>query len=86
MPQPGCVRCKREMIKVGAGVSVLEVAKSLPAGYKLWSADLYRCPTCGFSLVAGYGSRPIHEHFEVGFADAVDRARERGNLFLLEEA
>ena len=86
MPQPGCARCRREMEKTRSGVSVLEDAKSLPAGYKLWSADLYRCPTCGFLLIAGYGSRPVFEHHQIGFADAVEAARLKGDLFLLEEA
>jgi len=37
--------------------------------YKIWNADLWKCPKCGFELIAGFGSRPIVEHFHEAYKD-----------------
>lgn len=57
---PGCaVFMKCEM----AGVIIEEKrVGNLP--YKLWSADLYRCPVCTREVVTNFGSRPTVEHFD----------------------
>ena len=37
--------------------------------YKLWSADRYACPECGASVIVGFGSRPLAEHWQPSYAE-----------------
>jgi hypothetical protein len=41
--------------------------------YKLWDADRWECPECGNTIIGGFGTRPIAEHFEPSYAET--RAR-----------
>jgi hypothetical protein len=43
------------------------------APYKLWDADLWVCDDCGVEIIAGFGARPIAEHWHPTYAD--ERAR-----------
>jgi hypothetical protein len=64
MPRPVCVPCQRFYRAHKNGVRVLEQA---PTPYKVWDADLYRCPGCGHETIVGFGHRPISEHFQEDF-------------------
>lgn len=67
-----CLRCRKFLRVKTNGVALEE---GMPHGddtwgpYKLWQADLYECPSCGFQLVAGFGLKPIAEHYRPGYAD-----------------
>ena len=37
--------------------------------YKLWDADLYFCPSCGWEVITGFGKGPIAEHYEPTYAE-----------------
>jgi len=41
--------------------------------YKLWDADLFACESCGVEMIAGFGKRPISEHWHSDYA--AQRAR-----------
>jgi hypothetical protein len=41
--------------------------------YKVWSGDLFECPTCKAQTIAGVGQRPLAEHYQPEFADTVKR-------------
>ena len=43
------------------------------APYKLWQADLYICERCGYEVVAGFGQRPIAEHYQADYPQLVER-------------
>lgn len=32
--------------------------------YQYFSADLWQCPSCGFEILAGFGTKPIVEHYD----------------------
>src|SRR5437016_290576 len=69
-----CVKCQRFFRVKKNGVKVEELrprsSESKPgkpeewAPYKLWYADLYECPGCGFETIGGFGMEPIVEHYE----------------------
>jgi len=70
-----CVACKKFLRTKKAGVLIEE---GMPVGddwrpYKLWYADLYRCPTCGIEVVGGFGARPIAESFQPDYDDVAAR-------------
>lgn len=41
--------------------------------YKLWSGDLWECQGCGHQIISGTGMRPIAEHYQPDFQEAVSR-------------
>lgn len=54
---------------------VAEMAQFGP--YKLHSADLVQCPGCGTKVITGF-SRTFVEHWQPGFNQYFDRAKQRG--------
>lgn len=32
--------------------------------YKLWDADLYECPQCGWQVITGFAQLPLAEHYQ----------------------
>jgi hypothetical protein len=87
MPKPVCVKCQRFFRMTRSGKTVLEQMPangSAPPGascpeawrpYKLWKADLWTCPSCGFELASGFGARAFHERHKEGFAADLEKAR-----------
>jgi hypothetical protein len=60
------------------GVFVFEMAgnpRSIAWLYRIWQADLWRCPNCGFEIVSGFGNNPLMEHFQDGFDEFADRVK-----------
>lgn len=72
MPKLVCVNCETELKPEVNGVVVVETML-VREPYKLWRADLWKCPGCGFEVVAGFGNRPTAEHFEEGFSEKLTR-------------
>ncbi len=58
-----CVKCQRFMRIEKNGVTVEEQTE-VGEPYKLWDADKYRCPACGFEVISGFGRGPIAEHYQ----------------------
>ena len=73
-----CVNCQCEFKPLINGVDVVEMAQFGP--YKLWSADLVQCPGCGAKVITGF-SRTFVEHWQPGFNQYFDRAKQRGSLY-----
>jgi hypothetical protein len=68
MPRILCVNCKRKLKCERQGVHVVETfGRDSDDPYKLWRADLYKCPDCGFEVVCGFGASNYAEHYEADF-------------------
>lgn len=66
-----CVGCRRFLKIKKNDVSVEEGMPNGTGGwqpYKLWCADLYECPGCGFELITGFGREAVAEHFMKNYA------------------
>ena len=74
-----CVNCRKKMKPEKNGVYFLEYAHFGP--YKLWHSDKWKCPTCGYEILAGFGFSPVRQHFDEDFTECCNRAEE-----LIEEA
>ena len=65
-----CRLCLRWFRRMHVGVYVEErtrvAGESVP--YRLWHADLHECPSCGYQIVAGFGTEPVAEHYEPEYA------------------
>jgi hypothetical protein len=60
--RPVCRKCEREFRPEKNDVSVEDLASF--GSYKVWSADLWKCPGCGVEIVLGFGSQPMYLHFQ----------------------
>ncbi len=65
MPKIVCVKCEVEYRPEKNGVTVEEMANF--GSYKLWNADLLKCPKCGNEIVGGFAQVASAEHFEPGY-------------------
>ena len=65
MPMPICARCEVEYRPEKNGIWLCVHADFGP--YKIWSADLLKCPRCGHLLISGYGRSAVSEHYMDGF-------------------
>ncbi len=70
MHRPVCPKCERELHPEENGVGVLDMANG--KAYKVYDADLWKCPGCGMQVVGGFGNNAISEHYMPGFQRMVD--------------
>jgi len=76
--RPVCVECRVEMRPETNGIGVLDMANFGP--YKIWHADKWKCPKCGYEIVMGFGSMAVAEHYEDSFEGLVDAFRQQAKL------
>jgi len=62
MNKPICVQCETEFRMEVAGIYVTEMFQKNKEVYKLWSADLWKCPICDTRIVFGFGNKPCVHH------------------------
>ena len=55
-----CVKCGRSMKPEKNGVEALETVDRRGKPYRIWSSDKWRCPCCGFEILAGFAERPTY--------------------------
>lgn len=72
-PLYACAKCQKAMKCKLNSVNVIETANFGPAA--VWRADIWECPICGHEVLAGFGPRPVAEHYEDGFDEALRLAR-----------
>lgn len=72
MPKNICLACQTEYKPATNGVVVIETAlmDKERRPYKIWNADLYKCPDCNHEIVSGFANKPMREdHYAEDFAD-----------------
>lgn len=80
--KPVCVVCKIDMYPEKNGVQFVEQYNDGNGmkPYKIWESDMWTCPSCGVSVLVGFGSKPTaicyDETFDETFDTALTRARE----------
>lgn len=67
MPKLVCVKCQRQLRPETNGATVIDYASFGP--YKVWDADIWKCPECGQKIVAGFAEHPFMEHWHTDFAE-----------------
>jgi hypothetical protein len=77
MPKMVCTECQCEFVILKNEVSVIEMFCDPPVPYKIWSADLWKCPGCGKEVVAGFSQSWV-EHYQSRFQDELDRIMKSG--------
>jgi len=85
MQKPVCVKCSCYFRPHKNGIYYLEMkpigAHQAPRGnekpeewepYKLWYADLWKCPNCRHEMITGSGINPVIEDFRIEFDKEVE--------------
>jgi len=70
-----CVKCQRRYRRMKCGINVVETfGENSDEPYKLWKADLWRCPGCGTEIVTGFGFENFAEHYQPNFKEVLARS------------
>jgi len=70
-----CVSCAMFMRRKKNGVVVEEgrplsnVPNNQWGPYKLWMADLFECPSCGYQIISGFAQANFAEHYQSNYAE-----------------
>ena len=73
--RPVCVKCNTEFRPERNGIGLLDMADFGP--YRIWEADLYKCPKCGTEIVVSFGHQAISEHYQDEFEGYLNYKREK---------
>ena len=77
--RPVCKKCETELKPEKNDIRLVDTFQDPPQPCKIWSADLWKCPGCGYEVVVGFGQGAIMEHWEDGFAGYLERCQ-RGTV------
>jgi hypothetical protein len=80
MPSPVCVECEVEYRAEKNGIVAEEMADF--GSYKLWRADLWKCPGCGHRLITGFGQQNFAEHWQPGYKETCRQHPSRYPFFM----
>jgi hypothetical protein len=60
---PVCAKCQVVMRIKKTGADVEEMSgPEIP--YRIWSADVFSCSSCGAEVITGFGTTPMAEHYQ----------------------
>ena len=79
-----CVKCETEFRPEINGVIVAEMFQKNQKIYKLWEADLWKCPLCGFEIIAGFAQYPFTEHFKDNCEEVLEKAKQAGRKIVYD--
>ena len=86
MPKLICVECEVALKPGTNGVYVAETFQQNTKILRMWCADLWECPLCGYQVVAGFGKETKH-HFELDLeAEAEKLKKNRKKVIMCYEA
>jgi predicted RNA-binding Zn-ribbon protein involved in translation (DUF1610 family) len=85
MPKLMCVKCEVELRPETNGVRVAEMFQRNTQIYKIWDADKWKCPLCGFEVIAGFADKPLMQHFEGDIEKVVSTYKEMGREIIYDK-
>lgn len=85
MPKSVCVNCEVELKPEHNGVIVAEMMQNNTKIYKLWGADLWKCPECGLEVVLGFAQRPFAEHYEGNCDILIETLKKSGKKIIYDK-
>lgn len=72
-----CIKCGLELVPDTNGVVVLELYQRNTQVYKIWDADLVKCPGCGIKMIKGFAMNPCAIHHQGDFDEILANIEER---------
>ena len=85
MPKLVCVKCEVELKCEKNGVRVAEMFQQNTKIYKLWDTDMWKCPICGYLIIAGFAPYPFAEHYKDNCEEIVQRTLEKGGKVVYDK-
>ena len=85
MPKSVCAKCEVELKPEENGVIVAEMMRNNTEIYKLWEADLWKCPECGVEVVLGFALQAFMEHFEGDINAKLDEMKLSGRRIIYDK-
>ena len=79
-----CVTCQVEFKSEQNGIWLAEMFLKNEKIYKLWHADLWKCPGCEKEIVAGLSNQPVSEHFQEDLEERVRLLKEKGERVIYD--
>lgn len=82
-----CIKCGLELVPDTNGVMVLELWNKNTQVYKIWDADLVKCPGCGIQMVKGFAMNPFAIHHDENFSKVlldIEEQRKSGKKKVFE--
>jgi len=76
-----CVKCGKSMRPKENGIRAVEMADFGP--YKIWMADLWKCPSCGIEIISGFGNKPEAGHFQPDFTSLLANYEQDDNCTII---
>jgi len=74
MPKLVCTTCQTELKPSHNGTLVIEMASFGP--YKVWYADCWKCPGCGYEVSAGFAEQPLRQdHYAADFPEWLETTK-----------
>ena len=75
-----CGQCHIALKRVRLGVTIIEMFSRPPRPYKLWKADILKCPRCDHCVLQS-AQQPYAHHFEDGFDELVGDITAQGKAY-----
>jgi len=85
MPKSVCSHCECELKPKKNGVIVVEMFHNNEKIYKLWSADLWKCPLCGIQVALGFPEKPFRQHFDGDCEDIILQEIANGKTIIYDK-
>ena len=79
-----CKKCEVEFRIEKSGITVAEMFLENEKIYKLWGADLHKCPKCGHEIVAGFALQPFAIHFKSNCESLVKKIKKDGGIVIYD--
>ena len=84
MPKLVCVKDEVELLPFHNGTIVVEMASFGP--YKVWNADAWKCPICGFEIIAGFGNNPLRsDHYSPDFPEWLENTKKNATQVIYDK-
>jgi len=88
MPKVICAPCQRQFKPEKNGVIAVELYANNTLVYRIFRADLLRCPECGSLIVAGFAQKPYMAnwtHSEEDLRQHIKEVIEKGGTVIFDK-
>ena len=85
MPKMICGKCEVELKPETNGIIIAEMFQQNQKIYKLWEADLWKCPICGIEVVAGFAQYNFAEHHKDDCEKIVEEMKAEGRRVIYDK-
>ena len=77
-----CVKCEVALRPAVNGVYVQEMYNKNKDTYKVWCADIWKCPICGIEVVSGFGNKPCFGNWDDDCEERLQKLINRGAVII----